>query len=101
MKNILAFTLLTMAWGSYSGHAQEVEGEKKENAAAYLNLSVGVYYDEKLDDLPAEIETAGTFRKFTSVQWNAESRTLRFIPKAQGVGTLIIKHPTTGKILSE
>lgn len=99
MKNIVFLGLLLFAGFVKPAFAQEVEGQKK--GVGYINLSVGVYYDEKLDDLPAAIETAGTFRKFTSLQWNAESRTLRFIPKTVGVGTLVIKHPTTGKILTE
>lgn len=99
MKNILAITLVMLAGLGKPVYAQEVEGEKKDTN--YLNLSIGVYQDEKVPDLPTKIETAGTFRKFTSLQWNAETRTLRFIPRAQGVGTLVIKDPITGKILSE
>jgi len=64
----------------------------------YINLSVGVYYDQKVDEAPAKISLDGTFRKLTSVQWNPNTRIMRFKPKAVGVGTLTIKSPTTGKI---
>ncbi len=98
MKYILAIALLS-AGLFQSAFAQEVEGEKK--GVGFISLSVGVYHDENLNDLPSNIEPVGTFRKFTSIQWNAETRTLRFVPKAVGVGTLTIKHPDSGKILAE
>jgi pilus assembly protein CpaC len=67
----------------------------------YLNLSVGVYDDEKLEELPQQIDLDGTFRRLTHVQWNPETRTLRFNPRNVGVGTLIIKNPKTGQVLTE
>lgn len=79
--------------------AQEEGAEEKEKG--YLNLSVGVNFDQKVDGIPNNIELEGTFRKLTRVQWNAEERTLRFYPRNAGVGTLTIKHPTTGKVLAE
>ncbi|MGE4131273.1 MAG: pilus assembly protein [Bdellovibrionales bacterium] len=82
--------------------ADEV-GETAEEAQtpSYVNLAVGIYYDEKLGDVPNEIELGGVFRKFTRVQWNPKTKTLRFNPHTPGIGTLIIKHPRTGKILAE
>ena len=97
MKTILMIAMLVTSPGQ--AFAQEVDGEKAQ--IENLSLSIGVYHDEKLDNLPASIETAGTFRKFTSLQWNKDTRTLRFVPNNVGVGTLIIKHPTSGKILAE
>lgn len=67
----------------------------------YINLSIGVYYDETMEDLPENIDIDGTFRKFTRIQWNKEKRTIRFNPKDVGVGTLIIKDPKTGTVLRE
>ncbi len=99
MKNILAFSLLLLTGFAKPVFAQEIEGDKKTIGS--IDLSVGVYYDEKKEDLPKEIETAGTFRQYTALQWNADSRTLRFVPKAVGVGTLTIKDPKTGAILAE
>src|SRR4051794_21016347 len=99
-KLILAAALL-MASGR--ALAQEDETEKNHTAKrqAYLNLSIGVYDDEKMDDLPSAIELDGTFRRLTHIQWNPETRTMRFNPRSQGVGTLIIKHPKTGQVLAE
>ncbi len=97
-------TRLTLALGlvvSCMGFAQNDETDEDGGKKRYLNLSIGVYEDQKLDDLPAKLDLDGTFRKLTRVQWNPNTRTLRFNPKSQGVGTLIIKHPTTGKVLLE
>jgi hypothetical protein len=97
---LLAITIMI----AIPAHAQEDdESDAKSKTArrsGYLNLSIGVYDDEKMEDLPAKIETDGTFRKLTHVQWNPETRTMRFNPKAQGVGTLVIKDPQTGEVYS-
>lgn len=93
----LGILLSVPVWAQEDVTASSEEGKNKE----YLNLAIGVYYDQKSDDLPAAIELDGTFRKLTRVQWNPATRTLRFYPRAQGVGTLVIKHPTSGKILAE
>jgi pilus assembly protein CpaC len=80
----------------------EVEAKtSKPKKKEYLNLSVGVYYDQSLEGVPKDIEIDGTFRKVTRIQWNSNSRTLRFYPRTQGVGTVIIKHPKTGSVLAE
>jgi pilus assembly protein CpaC len=80
------------------------DGAKLDHTAkrtGYLNLSVGVYDDEKMEDLPAKPDLDGTFRKLTRIQWNPETKTMRFNPKSVGVGTLVIKDPKTGAVLAE
>lgn len=80
--------------------AQSGEGsDKVTQTEDYFNLAIGYPTDEKMEDLPEQIELGGTFRQYTSVQWNAGSKTLRFNPKTKGVGTLIVKHPKTGEVL--
>ncbi|MGZ3722997.1 MAG: BON domain-containing protein, partial [Bdellovibrionales bacterium] len=69
--------------------------------SGYMNLSIGVLQDEKMDELPNQIELKGTFRAFTSVQWNPKTRTMRFSPTSKGVGTLVIRDPKTQAILAE
>ena len=87
--------------GAGEDATEEVSGNTKKEKG-YLNLSVGVYHDERLsDNMPANPSLAGTFRQFTRVEWNPDSKTMRFYPKASGIGTLTIKHPTTGAILAE
>lgn len=67
----------------------------------FLSLSVGVYHDEKISGVPSNIAIEGTFRSLTSVQFNASTDTLRFKPKKEGVGTVIVKSVSTGAILHE
>lgn len=98
-KIILVGALLALA-PSFA-QAQDEEKPPTAKRSGYLNLSIGLYDDEKMDDLPAQIELDGTFRKLTHVQWNPETRTMRFNPRTQGVGTLVIKHPKTGEVLAE
>ena len=95
---------------SMPAQAQETESEEVETTeevsskgkrSDYYNLAIGVYEDKKLNYLPKSIELGGTFRRVARLQWNAETRTLRLIGTNKGVGTLIIKHPTSGKVLGE
>lgn len=67
----------------------------------YLNLAIGVYEDKKVDQLPKKIDIGGTFRKIAHIQWNPATRTLRMIGTNQGVGTLVIKDPSSGSVLAE
>lgn len=80
---------------------QTEASSSKPKQTEYLNLSVGVYYDQKVEEVPKDIEIGGTFRKITRIQWNPDTRTLRFYPSTQGVGTVTVKHPRTGQILAE
>lgn len=72
---------------------------QEEPESEYINLSIGVYFDEKIEGAPSKIALDGTFRKLTKVQWNPNTRTMRFNPKKVGVGTLIVKSPATGKVV--
>lgn len=99
-KKIFVSTLAASLWLGMPIWAQDEDGASKKEKP-YLNLAVGVYHDEQLDDFPREIELDGTFRKLTRVQWNPTTRTLRFNPRSPGVGTLIVKNPNTGKVLAE
>lgn len=67
----------------------------------YLSLSVGLYDDEHLDAAPKHVSLDGTFRHMVRVQWNPNTRVMRFKPTHTGVGTLIVKNPTNGKVIYE
>lgn len=67
----------------------------------YLNIAIGVYEDKKAETLPRAIELGGTFRRVARIQWNPDTRTLRLIGTNQGVGTLVVKNPSTGTVLAE
>lgn len=96
---ITALAFVCTAWlAGFIAHGQEVQGDITKD---YLNLSVGIYHDQEAENLPKEPVLDGTFRKLTRVQWNPETKVLRFYPRAVGVGTLIIKDPKTAKVLAE
>lgn len=87
---------------STAGEEQDPIATRTSGASKdFLGLSVGVIHDQAIPDAPKGIELEGTFRKFTRVQYNAESKTLRFTPRAEGVGSVIVKNPDTGKVIYE
>ena len=99
MKMLLLVALLVVVPTAFA--QEDGDGEDGKDKDGYLNLSVGVYHDEKVSNsFPANIDLDGTFRKFTRVQYNPESHTLRFRPTQPGVGTLTVKQPGTGKVLA-
>jgi pilus assembly protein CpaC len=68
----------------------------------YLSLSVGVFHDEKLaEEGTTNISLAGTYRSLVRIQFNPSTQVLRFDPRKEGVGTVIVKHNVTGEILYE
>lgn len=110
LKRIFATMLFTAMFAVPAAAFAQSEGEgsgeptdttERSSKGGYLNLSIGVYDDEKLENMPAEFDLAGTFRKITKVQWNPKDKTLRFYPHTQGIGTLVIKNQKTGEILAE
>lgn len=106
-KLILGIMLIGMIATTAPSFAQESDEDSSEASApngaskGFINLSVGIFYDEKIPNAPNNIDLDGTFRKLTRIQYNPDEKTLRFNPKAEGVGTVIVKNPTTGKILYE
>lgn len=110
VRRLISLMFLLSLMGPAGVYAQEdgvvtpteeevLDAANKPTTKGYINLSVGVYYDEKLEDAPRDIEIDGTFRKYTKMQWNPDTRTLRFNPRNPGVGTLIIKHLRPAKSL--
>ena len=71
-----------------------------ERHSGFLNLSVGSPYDEQIPEAPENITVEGTFRKFTKIEFNPETKTLRFTPKSVGVGTVVITDKA-GKVIYE
>lgn len=91
------------AGGGDDDEAEEKNADAKpaKKDKDYLNLSIGVYDDKKAEHLPKKIELGGTFRRVARIQWNPTTKTLRLIGVNQGVGTLIIKSPSSGAVLAE
>ena len=96
---LAAFNAAPVAFAQYDDGG-ETAGERAKKGG-YLNLSIGLYSDEKMEGLPDDFDKAGTFRKFTRVSWNKETKTLRFDPFSVGVGTLTLKDSKSGAILAE
>ena len=46
-----------------------------------LSLTVGLYRDVKIPKAPKNLTRDGTFKKVTRLQYNANKKVLRFIPK--------------------
>lgn len=100
-RNSFAFArlIILVCLANYSA---EVCGDDKAGYPVKdLALSVGVYHDEVIPNAPASISQSGTFRGKTQVQYNPETKTLRFYPKQIGVATLIVQDPATGVVLYE
>lgn len=90
---------LALAGVCFSGHSWA------DDQAGYpvkdLSLSVGIYHDEPIPNAPPNITQSGTFRGKTKVQYNPDTKTLRFYPKEKGLATLIVQDPATGAVLYE
>jgi len=86
---IIAFAMIL----SVSAFAQD-------RRAGFLNLSVGSPHDEQIPEAPENITVDGTFRKFTKIEYNPETKTLRFTPRNVGVGTVVVTDKG-GKVVYE
>lgn len=63
---------------------------KPKKARKFLNLTLGVDHDEKLQVKVRSPKTKGDFRRIVSVEYSAELNTIRITPKAEGIATLQI-----------
>lgn len=110
MKNavlkILVFATVVLAGllASTPLLAQENDPIATQSSAinkGFIGLAVGVIHDEPIPQASRNIELDGSFRKLTRVQYDAETQTLRFVPKAVGAGVVLVKDPNSGKVLYE
>ena len=74
--------------------------EKDEYGKKYLSLYMGIQHQEVLAHLPPGAEFLGDFRSVVEGQLDRERKTLVFVPKKPGIGTLTI-HDRKGKKLFE
>lgn len=65
----------------------------------FITLSVGVYHDESLELAPKNLSLDGTFRDFTSAQFDPSTKTLRLNPKKEGLATINVKNSESGKVV--
>jgi pilus assembly protein CpaC len=83
--------------------AREQEAEAKKKPARprkFLNLTLGVEYDEKLPTIPSFVTFKGDFKKVTQVSLAKDIKTLRFTPSREGVATLTL-HDAKGRAVAE
>lgn len=66
-----------------------------------LDLYVGIYSDVPIPNAPSNIELKGTFRDLTRVEHNQASQVMRFNPKKEGTGTVIVTNAGTGEVIYE
>lgn len=74
---------------------------KSDHIIKTIPLTVGVYKDVQVPKAPKNISSGGTYKKITSLKYNPASKLLRFNPRKEGVGTLFIKDPNSGKVVYE
>ncbi len=70
-----------------------------QTEARHIDLYVGIPHDESLPNMPAALELGGTYRSLTRLAPNQATKTLRFTPTKEGVGTVIIKDRNTDRII--
>ncbi len=80
---------------------QNVYADKsKFRQREYISLYIGISKDLDLPYVKEKPSFKGSWRKVTGISWSEESKTLRFDPKREGVGTITV-HDTKGKKIGE
>jgi pilus assembly protein CpaC len=69
--------------------------------AKQLDLYVGIYSDIPVPNAPSSIELKGTFRDLTRVEHNSGSQVMRFYPKKEGTGTVLVTNAASGEVIYE
>lgn len=93
----LPFALLFVPANLFAQDEEDPTEARTE--ADNLPLSVGIFQDITLPDVPADAVPGGTYKGTLELKWDPEGRVLRINPKREGNGTLIIQDPRTNKVL--
>jgi pilus assembly protein CpaC len=64
-----------------------------------ISLSVGVFFDQPVPELPDNFEPTGTYKSLVELQYNDQSKMLRIKPKKEGFGTLQLQNKSTGQVI--
>jgi len=75
---------------SFCMGGSSVSEAKRAPASKPIDLRVGVTHDVVINDLPANPDFSGDFKRITKVSLNKKDKKLRFEPKAEGTATLVI-----------
>ncbi len=92
-KKLLGIILL-ISLGTAEIYAQGKSPKK------FINLTVGLTFDEKMAYVPEGPIFKGDFKKTTKLSLSQETKTLRFEPTAEGVTTLTVMD-TRGRVIQE
>jgi pilus assembly protein CpaC len=87
---VFAVTSSVVLTVTYQSHCFADEIVKKN-----IPLSVGIPYDEPVPDMPGDFELTGTYKGLVRLEFNSDKRLLRFSPKKEGLGTLVILNKAT------
>lgn len=79
--------LLALGMFFVAPHAS-AQNKVKKNIA----MSVGIPIEEAVPEMPTDFELSGTYKRMVSLEYNPTTKVLRFSPKSEGFGTLIISN---------
>lgn len=66
-----------------------------------ISLSQGIPYNESVPNMPNDFETTGTYKGLTQLEYNPTTKVLRFSPKKEGFGTLVIVNKSNRQTVYE
>lgn len=106
--SVVGLSLSLAQFISIPAHGQALTpAEDEERAVAslpksrrFLNLTVGIEFDERVAKLPEGVSFRGTFRNIAGANYSREQNLIRFTPTREGDGTLTI-HDKNGKMIAE
>ncbi len=93
MKHIIYSLLLVFI---FTG----ANADPKKSNKKFINLTVGLTFDEKVPFVPANPVFKGDFKKITKLSLSSKLKTLRFEPTREGIGTLTILD-SRGRVVQE
>ncbi|MCB0350139.1 MAG: BON domain-containing protein [Bdellovibrionales bacterium] len=96
-KNFRNLTRLFLALSVFVFSSFVFANKTKKN----ITLSVGIPYSESVPNMPSEFDTSGTYKGLTQLEYNAATKILRFSPKKEGFGTLVITDKRNKKTVYE
>lgn len=115
MRKFLITTLVTLlvplhtVWAQDELVAEPSSIAPQESASSniiyksrkFINLTLGIEHDEKLPDLPPNIEFKGDFKRIVTAAYAKDLGLIRFNPLREGFATLTIHDKRNGKVVAE
>ncbi|MCB0342806.1 MAG: BON domain-containing protein [Pseudobdellovibrionaceae bacterium] len=73
--------------------------EAAQRKKMYVSLFVGIDRDIRVPLAPAGFNKGGSYKNLLKLQFDSNRKILRLVPQKIGVGTILIKDPTTGAVI--